>query len=42
MSGVSDISFRAVAMCESSAPMTPQELTHSATNTAEKILDSIS
>lgn len=42
MSGVSDISFRALVMCGSSAEVAGQELTHSATYRAEITLDSIS
>lgn len=42
MSGVSDISFRAVAMYESLALMRPQELAHSAKKATGKTVDSIS
>lgn len=42
MSGVSDISFRALVMYGSSADITAQELTHSAKYRAEITLDSIS
>ena len=42
MSGVSDISFRALVMNESSAAMLAQELTHRAKHTAEITLESIS